>query len=176
MKKNASIIVVALVSIVALGTISFAGPMGGMGAMGGMGGAGACQNWERNPAVEQLTQEKRDLLKAIMDEHRKDVAPLRDSMWEKRTLLDALSANPNAKPEAITALVKEMSELRAQMQAKRDAVHSRVSKEVGIDLPMGFGMHDGGRGHGRHKGGFGHRGMGQGMGQGQAASPEGPDA
>ncbi len=166
MKKNASIIVVALVSIVALGTLSFAGPMRGMG---GTGGTGACQNWEGNPAVEQLTQEKRDLLKAIMDEHRKDVAPLRDSMWEKRTLLDALSANPNTKPETITALVKEMGELRAQMQAKRDAVHNRVSKEVGIDLPMGFGMHDGGRGHGRHKGGFGHRGMGPGM-------TDGPDA
>ena len=172
MKRNA-IIILALVSIVALGTLSFAGPMRGMG---GMGGAGACQNWERNPAAEQLTQEKRDLLKAIMNEHRKDVAPLRDSMWEKRTLLDALSANPNTKPEAITSLVKEMSELRAQMQAKRDAVHNRVSKEVGIDLPMGFGMHDGGRGHGRHKGGFGHRGMGPGMTDGQAPGQDGPDA
>ena len=171
MKRNA-IIILALVSIVALGTLSFAGPMRGMG---GMGGAGACQNWERNPAVEQLTQEKRDLLKAIMNEHRKDVAPLRDSMWEKRTLLDALSANPNTKPETITALVKEMGDLRAQMQAKRDAVHSRVSKEVGIDLPMGFGMHDGGRGHGRHKGGFGHRGMGPGMTDGQDGQ-DGPDA
>ena len=173
MKKNASIIVLALVSIVALGTLSFAGPMRGMG---GMGGAGACQNWERNPALEQLTQEKRDLLKAIMDQHRKDIAPLRDSMWEKRTLLDALSANPNTKPEAISALVKEMGDLRAQMQAKRDAVHNRVSKEVGIDLPMGFGMHDGGRGHGRHKGGFGQRGMGPGMTDGQAPVQDGPDA
>lgn len=178
MKRNATIAILALVGIVALSTLTFAGPMGGMGGMRGMGGMGDCQNLERNPAVEQLTQEKRDLLATILDEHRKDAAPLHADMWEKRTLLEALSGNPNTKPETITALVREMSTLRAQMQAKRDALETRVNKEVGIELPMGLGMHDGGRGHGRHQGGFGHRGMG-GMGRGMNAQdmvPAGPGA
>ncbi len=175
MKRNATIAILALVGIVALSTLTFAGPMGGMGGMRGMGGMGDCQNLERNPAVEQLTQEKRDLLATILDEHRKDAAPLHADMWEKRTLLEALSGNPNTKPETITALVREMSTLRAQMQAKRDALETRVNKEVGIELPMGLGMHDGGRGHGRHQGGFGHRGMGRGM-NAQDMVPAGPGA
>jgi len=100
-------------------------------------------------------------------------------MWEKRTLLEALSANPNTKPEEIKALVREISELRGQMQTKHDALQTRVTKEVGIDLPMGFGRHDGRQGkggHGRGKGDFGSRGMGRGMNANPDAAPTAPDA
>ena len=151
MKSTRIIATLAIVGIIAVSTLSFAGPMRGMG------GRGDCQALDRNPAVAQLTQEKQDLLKAILDEHRKETQTLRDTMWEKRTLLKALSGNPNTKPESITALVREMSDLRGQLHAKRDALESRVQKEVGIDLPMGRGHRGMG---GRGQGGFGHRGMG----------------
>jgi zinc resistance-associated protein len=155
MKKASSIAILAIFGIIALSTLTFAGPMRGMG------GKGDCQGFRQNQIMEQLPQEKQDLLKSILDEHRKDTEPLRNAMWEKRTLLKALSSNPSAKPETITALVGEMSDLRTQMQAKRDALQDRVSKEVGIDLPMGMGKHDR---HGKGgRGGFGQRGMGQGM-------------
>ncbi len=173
MKRTAAIGTLAIVGIIVFSTLTFAGPMRGMGANGD------CPGWDRNQAVQQLPQEKQDLLKSILAEHRKDTAPLHDSMWEKRTLLEALSANSNTKPEEIKALVREMSELRAQMQTKRDALQARVSKEVGIDLPMGFGRHDGRQGkggHGRGNGDFGSRGMGRGMNANPAAAPAAPDA
>jgi zinc resistance-associated protein len=177
MKRTTSIAILAIFGIIALSSMTFAGPMRGMGMRGDCTGT-------QNPAIQQLPQEKQDLLKSILDEHRKDTAGLRSSMWEKRTLLEALSANSNTKPEEIKALVREMSDLRAQMQTKRDALEARVSKEVGIELPMGFGNHDrrGMGGHGR--GGFGQHGMGQGMGSGMGAgmnpdlddAPDAPDA
>ena len=184
MKRTASIATLAIVGIIALSTLSFAGPMRGMG---GMGATNGCPGWS-NPAVEQLTQEKQDLLKSILAEHRKDTAPLHNSMWEKRTLLEALSANSNTKPEEIKALVREISELRAQMQTKRDALQARVSKDVGIDLPMGDrrGMGGHGRGMGGHgrgmggngrgMGGFGPNVMGQDMDMGPEDAPGAPDA
>lgn len=184
MKRTASIATLAIVGIIALSTLSFAGPMrgmGGMGGMNGMNGMNGCPGGP-NPAVEQLTQEKQDLLKSILAEHRKEAAPLHNSMWEKRTLLEALSANSNTKPEEIKTLVREISELRAQMQTKRDALQARVSKEVGIDLPMGFdrrGMGGHGRGmggYGRGMGGFGPNVMGQDMDMGPEDAPGAPDA
>ena len=177
MKRTTRIAILAIFGIIALSSMTFAGPMRGMG-MHGTGMRGDCAGWNQNPAVQQLPQEKQDLLKTILDEHRKNTAGLRNSMWEKRTLLHALSANPNATPESITALVREIGDLRAQMQTKRDALEARVSKEVGIELPMGFGNHDR-RGMGGHG-----RGMGQGMGPGMGAdmnpdlddAPGAPDA
>jgi len=178
MKRTTLIAILAIFGIIALSTLTFAGPMRGKGMRGD------CPGWNQNPAVQQLTQEKQDQLKSILDEHRKEMTPMHNAMREKRTLLKALSANSNTKPEAITALVGESSDLRAQAQTKREALQSRVSKEIGIDLPMGFGMHDrrgmGGRGHGD----FGQRGMRQGMGQGMGqgmnpemdAAPGAPDA
>lgn len=167
MKRTSSIAILAIFGIIALGSMAYAGP--------GMGMRGDCTGWNQNPAVQQLPQEKQDLLKSILDEHRKDTTTLRNSMWEKRTLLHALSANPNTTPEAITALVREIGDLRGQMQTKREALEARVSKEVGIELPMGMGKHGrhgkGGRGHG----GFGQRGMGQG-GMGQGMNPALDDA
>ena len=165
MKRTSSIAILAIFGIIALSSLAFAGR--------GMGMRGDCTGWNQNPAVQQLPQEKQDLLKNILDEHRKDTTALRNSMWEKRTLLQALSANPNTTPEAITALVREIGDLRGQMQTKRDALEARVSKEVGIELPMGMGK------HGRHgqggmgQGGMGQGGMGQGgMGQGMNPAPQ----
>ena len=155
MKSTRIIATLAIIGIIAVSTLAFAGPMRGMG------GRGDCQALDRNPAVAQLPQEKQDLLQAILDDHRKETQPLRDTMWEKRTLLRALSVNPNTKPEAITSLVSELGDLRSQLHAKREALEARVQKEVGIDLPMGPGHRGGHRGMGgRGQGGFGPRGMG----------------
>lgn len=156
---NKSYLITALiVTSLLLASLSFAGPMGGRG--------GDCPGWERNPAVEQLPQEKKDLLRTLLTAHRQDTQPLRDSMWEKRTLLKALSHNPNTTPETITALVKEMSTLRQQLQAKRDSLQARVAKDIGIELPPFF---DGAGKKGRHgRDGHGQRFMERGP------APDGP--
>ena len=175
MKRTTLIATVAIIGIITISTLSFAGPR--------MGGRGDCQGLERNPAVAQLTQEKQDLLKTILDEHRAQTEPLRDGMWEKRTLLKALSVNPNTKPETITGLVREMSDLRAQLRSKRDALEARVEKEVGIELPMGPGQRGEHRGMGGRsrdgrsrdgRGGYGPCAMGQDEGFGPRGMGYGP--
>lgn len=120
----------ATLAIVLITSLALAGPGRGMNSDRPM---------QRNSAVAQLSQEKQDLLKTILTEHRTEVQPLRNAMWEKRTLLRALSANPNATPETLTALIKEMGTLRISLQEKRVALEERVKKEIGIDLPRHFG-------------------------------------
>lgn len=156
--KKSHLITILVVTSMLLAGLSFAGPMRGMG--------GNCPGFDQHPAVQQLPQEKQDLLRALLTEHRKDTQPLRNTMWEKRTLLKALSHNPNTKPETITALVKEMSDLRQQLQAKHYSLQTKVSAEVGIELPPFF---DGPGKKGRDgRGGHGPRHMERGP------APDGP--
>lgn len=128
----------ATITILLLTSLAFAAPGKGMNADRPM---------RQNAAVAQLSQEKQDLLRTILDEHRQEVRPLKNAMWEKRTLLRALTNNSNTSAETITALVKDMGTLRTQLQDKHDALEARVLKEVGIELPGHFGRS--GRGHGK---------------------------
>lgn len=85
--------------------------------------------------MNQLPPEKRALFESIMEEHRKETRPLHNIMWQKRTELKALSANPNTKPETLSAIVADMAKTRAALQEKGDALRARIKKEVGIDFP-----------------------------------------
>lgn len=116
--------------IILFAAVSFAGPLRD-------GKHGQRQGGQNRLAqvVNQLPPEKRALFESIMDEHRKDVRPLHNTMWQKRTELKALSANPNTKPETLTAIVAEMADTRVKLQEKGDALRVRIKKEVGIDFP-----------------------------------------
>lgn len=109
-----------------------------------------------------LSPEKQSAYEAMMKEHYNRVSPLRDKLNAKDIELDALSRNPNAKPEAISKLAGEVAELRAQLRNERIALGDRMEKELGVQ-PRGMmrgGMgyhHGGGRGHGGH-GGYGNCG------------------
>lgn len=119
--------------------------------------------------VNQLTPEKRALFEFIMNEHRQEVRPLQNTMWQKRTELKALSANPNTQPEALTAIVAEMAKTRTALQEKGDALRARIKKEVGIDYPPSrFGQ---GRPGG--KPGLGARRGSTGPDMARATAPEG---
>ena len=98
-------------------------------------------------AVQTLTPEKQAAYNNIMEESYKKMLPLHDQIQAKEMTLRALSPNPNTKPEQITALVDEIMKLRQQVRVERDAHVERIQKEVGIDMPRGFGM---GRGAGKH--------------------------
>lgn len=111
--------------------------------------------------MQQLPQEKRDQLQAMRLEQRKKMQPIRDQLWAKQTLLDALSRNPKAEPKDITALVDEIAALRSQLRDARIAFADKVKKEIGLDMPYGaFAMQDRGDGYGRHGGNHGNRGGG----------------
>ncbi len=94
---------------------------------------------------EALAPEKREKFDEIMKRHFDRVQPLREQMWAKRTELEALSKNPNTKPETISKLVQDMSGLRGQMIQERESLRSSLEKEVGIS---GFGPGRGFDGHG----------------------------
>lgn len=113
--------------------------------------------------MQQLPPEKLDQLRALQLEHRKAVQPLRDQLWTKRALLEALSGNPKADPKELRELVAEMAELRAKLREVRLEFSLKMQNETGYDGPCpAFGMWDNDHGPGRHGGyggyGGGHRG------------------
>lgn len=113
--------------------------------------------------MASLPSDKQDAYDAMMKDHYDRVAPLRDKLESKRIELEALSRNPNAKPETISALANEVAQLRSQIRAERISLSDKMEKEVGMRAGRGMGgyggYHHGGRsGHGH--GGYGHGGYG----------------
>ncbi len=104
--------------------------------------------------MASLPSDKQDAYDAMMKEHYNRVSPLRDKLESKRIELDALSRNPNAKPETISALANEVAQLMS--------LGDKMEKEIGVRAGRGMGgyggYHHGGRsghGHGGH-GGYGN--------------------
>lgn len=112
--------------------------------------------------VPQLTDEQKAQLDKLHEEHYAAVAPLRDSLMEKRMTLDALSRNPNATPAELRQLTADITKLRTQIRTVNEEFFTKMDK-AGLPCPR-FRHHDG-YGYGRHGHGMG-AGMGQGQGQG----------
>ena len=160
--KKTTLISLTTALIILFAAVSFAGPARDGKRQGGQD--------RMVQVVNQLSPEKRALFESIIDEHRKDVRPLRNTMWQKRTELKALSANPNTKPETLTAIVAEMADARVKLQEKGDALRARIKKEVGIDFPPSrFGQ-------GRPGGKPGQNNPGGKAGLGAELDPDGLDA
>lgn len=153
MKRNL-IITIAVVAALLTASLVFAGRYGNCPRQGLGRGMG------QGPALEQLTPEKQQAFQALQEAFQDKMDPLRNQMWVKRTELQALSVNPNAKPEALSGLVQEMGELRNTMHQERRAFREQVRTEIGIDLGQGRrGM--GGCAMGMRQGrGFGGQGWG----------------
>ena len=97
---------------------------------------------------------------AMMKEYYSRVSPIQDKLDAKDIELEALSRNPNAKPEAISKLANEVAERRSQLRAARMALGDRMENDRGM---AGYGMMGNGRGYhhgGRHGGHGGHGGYG----------------
>lgn len=125
--KNSAVITLVALSVIALGS----------GAAYAANTAPQHQN--NTPAqVETLSPEKQAAYDAMMKEHIDRVTPIQDKLNAKKLELNALSHNPNVKPEALSKLAGETSELQAQLRAERRALDDRMQKEFGI------------RAHGRH--------------------------
>ena len=102
----------------------------------------------RGKGFAQLTEEQQATFQTIMDEHRAEVAPLREELWAKHAELEALSGNVNADPERITQLVSEMKDLRIQLRTERDVLKAKLEAE-GLPTPKrGWGKKRGGQGYG----------------------------
>lgn len=121
-------------------------PLAAQARPGGCGYGPGPGYWQQS-----VPEEKRDALYAMMREHQAKVQPLRDELWAKRSLLDALSGNPNADVKEIKALVNEMGAVRAKLRAEQGAFEAQVKKDLGVNAPFDcYGA--GGMGYGRHRG------------------------
>jgi Spy/CpxP family protein refolding chaperone len=106
-----------------------------------------------------LPQEQRDAVWKMEREYREKIQPIRDQLWIKSRMVDALSGNSRVEPKEIRSLVDEMAALRTQLRDAREAFADRVKQEAGVDMPLyGHGMGRGG--YGRHYGGNDLRGNG----------------
>jgi zinc resistance-associated protein len=129
----------------------------GMGRGGGMMGM--------MQYASPIPPEKQAAFDALQVACQAEMAPLQNAMWAKHQELRALAANPNTKPETIQSLIKELTDLRAQVRTKQDAFRAKVKSELGITLPYGMGGCGMGRKMGHGCGMMGNCGM---MGGGPA--------
>ena len=109
------------------------------------------------PVLPNLTDEQKAQFDKLHEEHYAALAPLRDSLMEKRMTLNALSRNPHATPVELRQLASDITKLRTQIRTVNDEFYAKMEK-AGLPCPQ-FRHHDG-YGYGRGQG------MGQGMGMG----------
>lgn len=147
------------VATLVLGSASFALAHGHHGGMmnGYAGNNGGCYY---NGGYQNLTPEKRAAVDKLIQEHTAAMEPLRQQLDAKRLELNALSGNPNAKPEYISKLAGEVAQLSTQIRNSGSEFRARMAEEMGFEnVPRGM------RGYGHMGGGhmwgtgYGHMGV-----------------
>lgn len=108
------------------------------------GGCAYAQHPE-NGKCQELSEEKRAALDTLREEHRAAVEPLREQLEARHLELNALSGNPNARPEDISRLAKEAAALHAQIRSADRNFRDKAHKELGVPVGPRAGM-KGGRG------------------------------
>lgn len=160
MKNRTLILTSAIVAVVALAAVSFAGPgrgygrgshMGqGYGMMGGYGsGAG-------------LTDEQRTALDKAHKDFAAKTETLRADLYAKDLELSAELAKSSPDQARVTALTRDVNDLRARLFAEQTAFRAELARNYGLRGGHGYGM------------GGGHMGQGWGMmgnGYGPGACP-----
>ena len=113
------------------------------------------------PPIPNLTAEQSAQIQSLRDAFVKEIQPLQNDLWTKRTELRNLWSDPKTDPAAITAKQKEIWDLQSKLQEKAANLGLDIRKvltpEQLAQLPaVGSGP------------GFGPRGMGFGsmMGRG----------
>ena len=112
-------------------------------------------NYGNHAGMYAVSPEKQGAYDAMMKDYYSRVSPIQDKLNAKGIELDALSRNPNAKPETISKLANEVAELRSQLRAERMTLGDKMEKELGIQpcrgmMGNGMGYHNGGRHGGGH--------------------------
>ena len=74
-------------------------------------------NYGNHAGMYAVSPEKQGAYDAMMKDYYSRVSPIQDKLNAKGIELDALSRNPNAKPETISKLANEVAELRSSPAA-----------------------------------------------------------
>ena len=110
MKKTT---IVGLGLVLALALAATAALAWGPGFGRGFGGPGF-----GSPPIPNLTAEQSAQIQALRDSFLKEMEPLQNVLWTKRTELRTLWSNPNTDPAEITAKQKEIWDLQSNLQEK----------------------------------------------------------
>ena len=163
--KHISISALAALLVLGMAAFAVAGPNSGRGFAGPCGGPGY------GAAYSQLTPEKQAEVKAVVDEFQPQFEAVRNQIWAKRSVLQAMINGGQADEQAITKLVNDISSLRNKMYDLRSAMSDKLVKTTGI---AAFGTCPG-PGYGRMYGddGPGHGMRGHGMMRGQGMDQDG---
>lgn len=169
-KKNIAIPALAAVLVLSMAAFAVAGPGPGPGR-GCPGGCGGPGNGPR-AAFSQLTPEKQAEARAVMDKYEPEFETIRNHIWAKRSVLQAMINGGQADEKAITKLITDISSLRNKMRDLRAARADELVQATGIAAfgvrPCpGFGQWGGpddGPGQGNRMRGPGMDGLGMGRG------------
>jgi len=134
-------------------------PMAGPHGAHGGAGMGSMMG-----ALAQLSPEKQAVAQKLMDEHRKAMFPLHQSIYAKFTELEALNAAGDGESSKAKAVIRDIADLGAKMLQENGKLRTRMFKETGLRVPvMGHGM----------MGGMGQMGMMGGKGCGMMSDQGG---
>lgn len=154
MKRVAATVgILLLVALLAAPVFGYrGGPSGGWSRGSGYCGQGG--GWYGSQPLNRSDQ-----LERLEEKFYNNTANLRDRIWSKSEELDNLMNSPNSDPKKITALQKEISELRAKLDEEKvnfELEARKIAPKSGYS--RGYS-----RGYGRHMGpqsgsygGYGH--------------------
>ncbi len=123
---------------------------------------------EFHEAFAELSDDKKAMFFSIMEEHKMNMAPVRDQMWAKRAQLKAISDDTITDMKILTQVTDDIVALRQQMRDAAIALDARMAAEVGIETQFAMKALEGDRGQHGHKGPRGPHGQECGKG------PHGP--
>jgi Spy/CpxP family protein refolding chaperone len=119
MKKTTLITVSLTLALALMATAALAwGPGRGSGMGPGYG----------TPAIPNLTTEQSSKIQALQKAHLDEIAPLQQELFQKRTEIRDLWLAQNPDQAKITALQKEMLNLRSQLQEKGTNLRLEIRK------------------------------------------------
>ncbi|MFI3272778.1 MAG: periplasmic heavy metal sensor [Pseudomonadota bacterium] len=110
-------------------------------------------------AFAELDDDKKALFFSIMEEHKMNMAPVRDQMWAKRAQLKAISDDTITDMKVLTQVTDDIIDLRQQMRDAAIALDARMAAEIGIETQFAMKALEGDRGQQGHKGPHGFHGQ-----------------
>lgn len=141
MKKNIIIGMVAVFALALVTSAVFAGPGLGRG-MGYGPGYGV-------PPVSNLTAEQSSKIRAIQEKNLKDITPLQEQLYTKRTELRTLWASKNPDQVQIKAVQQDISDIHAQLQEKATSARLEMRKILTPEQQSQLTMAGPGMGYGK---------------------------
>ena len=115
--------------------------------------------------IPNLTAEQSTQIQTLRDAFLKEIEPLQNDLWTKRTDLQNLWSDPKADPAAITAKQKEMWDLQSQIREKAANLRLEVRKVLTPEQLAQLPAAGPGKGFGPGMGSGPRMGMGGPMGR-----------